>query len=82
MVKAYTSRRKSDGRPRKLRKSNNQRAQRRQARKIVEAKRGKKLPKKSLVHHKDTNTAHNSPKNLKVMSGRKSHGRLHPGKHK
>lgn len=78
--KAYTSRRKSDGRPRKLRKAANQRSQHRQARKIVEARRGGKLPKKSLVHHRDGRTTNNSPGNLCVLSGRRSHEKIHPGK--
>ena len=78
--KGFTSRRRSDGKPRKLRKARNQRAQRRQARKIVEARRGRKLKKKELVHHKDGKTTNNSPKNLKVIKGQKSHGKIHPGK--
>ena len=78
--KAYTSRRKSDGKPRKLRKATNKRSQMRQARKIVETRRGRRLPKKSLVHHRDGSTANNSPRNLTVLSGRRSHQRIHPGK--
>ena len=78
--KGFTSKRKSDGKPRKLRKARNERSQRRQARKIVEARRGKKLPKKSLVHHKDGRTSNNSPRNLKVVKGRRSHEKIHPGK--
>jgi hypothetical protein len=78
--KGYTSRRKSDGKPRKLRKATNQRSQRRQARKIVEARRGKKLSGKKLIHHRDGNTANNSPRNLQVVAGRRPHEKIHPGK--
>ena len=75
----FTSRRKSDGKPRKLRKATHPTALRRQARKIVEARRGKKLPAKSLVHH---SKGINSTKGLKVLKGRRSHQKIHPGKSK
>lgn len=73
----FTSRRKSDGKPRKLRKARHPTALRRQAHKIVEARRGKKLPAKSLVHH---SKGINSTSGLKVLSGRRSHQKIHPGK--
>ncbi len=78
--KAHTSDRKSDGKPRKLRKATNVRSQRRQAKAIVEERLGRKLKKGELVHHKDGKTSNNSPSNLKVVSGRKSHEKIHPGK--
>ena len=77
----YTSRRKSDGKPRKLRKATNQRSQRRQARMIVEARLGKKLPASSLIHHRDGRTPNNATKNLKVVKGQRTHERIHPGPH-
>jgi hypothetical protein len=73
----FTSRRRSDGKPRKLRKAKHPTALRRQARKIVEARRGKKLPKSSLVHH---GNGINSTKGLKILKGRRSHQRIHPGR--
>ncbi|KKM22555.1 hypothetical protein LCGC14_1624200 [marine sediment metagenome] len=78
--KISTSRRKSDGKPRKLRKVKNIRSARRQARRLVEVRIGRKLKKKELVHHKDGKTTNNSPKNLKVVRGQRRHGRIHPGK--
>jgi hypothetical protein len=78
MAKPYTSRRKSDGKPRKLRKATNIRSRRRQARRIVEARRGKKLGKKQLVHH---SKGIKSIKGLKVVGGQKKHQRIHPGPH-
>ena len=78
--KGFTSKRKSDGKPRKLRKATNERSQRRQAKAIVEARLGRKLKKGELVHHKDGNTANNSPKNLQIVKGRKPHEKIHPGK--
>ena len=74
---AFTSRRRSDGKPRKLRKARHPTALRRQARNIVEARRGKKLPKSSLVHH---SRGINSTSGLKVLKGRRSHQRIHPGR--
>ena len=79
MTKAFTSRRKSDGTPRKLRKTTNERAAARQARKIVEARRGRKLTRKELVHHRDDDRMNNSPANLCVVMGQKAHQRIHPG---
>ena len=73
----FTSRRKSDGKPRKLRKARHPTALRRQARKIVEARRGKKLPRGALVHHA---RGINNTSGLKVLSGRRSHQKVHPGK--
>lgn len=70
-----------DGSQRKLRPVTNVRAARRQARKIVENKIGRKLATSELVHHKDESRMNNSPKNLKVMKGQKEHGRLHPGEY-
>jgi len=78
--KISTSLRKSDGKPRRLRKVKNIRSARRQARRLVEVRLGHKLKKKELVHHKDGRTTNNSPKNLKVVKGQKRHGRIHPGK--
>jgi len=78
--KISTSRRKSDGKPRRLRKVRNTRSARRQARRLVEFRIGRKLKKKELVHHKDHKTTNNSSKNLKVIKGQKKHGRVHPGK--
>lgn len=76
MAKPYTSRRKSDGKPRKLRKATNIRSRRRQARKIVEARRGKKLGKKDLVHH---GSGIKSNRNLRVVKGQRRHNKIHPG---
>ena len=73
----FTSRRKSDGKPRKLRKAKHPTALRRQARKIVEARRGKKLKKTELVHH---SRGINNTNGLKVLKGRRSHQKVHPGK--
>lgn len=75
--KISTSRNK-DGKLRKMRKATNLRAIRRQARNIMATKRGRKLTKKELVHHKGSSFS-NTAKNLEVKSGRKSHGRIHPG---
>ena len=74
---AFTSRRKSDGKPRKLRKARHPTALRRQARKIVEARRGRKLPASALVHH---SRGINSTNGLKVLKGPRSHQKIHPGK--
>lgn len=79
-LKAATSKNK-DGSPRKLRKVTNVRAARRQARKIVENKIGRKLKTNELVHHKDESRMNNSPANLEVMKGQKEHGRIHPGEY-
>ena len=75
--KGYTSRRKSDGKPRKLRKATNERSQHRQARMIVEARRGKRLKRGALVHHEDGKTSNNSPSNLTIKSGRGPHESTH-----
>ena len=76
--KSFTSRNK-DGAPRKLRKTTNKRAARRQANKIVAA-RGGKMGSKDFVHHKDGNPLNNSPANLKKMGSHKAHTAIHPGK--
>ena len=78
MGRTVSTSRNKDGKPRKLRKVTNLRAARRQARNIAGFLRGRKLTKKELVHHKK-GSMNNSPKNLKVMSGRRSHGQTHPG---
>jgi hypothetical protein len=78
MTRVVSTSRNKNGKPRKLRKVTNLRAARRQARKIAGFMRGRKLGKKELVHHK-RGSMNNSPKNLKVMSGRRSHGGIHPG---
>lgn len=46
-----TSRRKSDGKPRKLRAAHNLRAKRRQARRVKEFQLGRKLGRTEIVHH-------------------------------
>ena len=74
----FTSRNK-DGRPRKLRKATHPRAIRRQARKIVEAMRGRKLSTEDMIHHSN-GLSNKSPKALKVVSSKKTHQRIHPGK--
>ena len=78
MKTGFTSRRKSDGKPRKLRKAVHPRALRRQARRIKEAQLGRKLAKNELVHHKGTLT-NNQPGVLAVVKGQKKHNKIHPG---
>lgn len=78
MPRKITTSKNKDGKPRKLRRVTNLRAARRQARKIAGQKRGRKLTKRELVHHKK-GSMNNAPSNLTVMSGRKSHGGIHPG---
>jgi len=79
MGRTVSTSRNKNGKPRKLRKVTNLRAARRQARKIAGFLRGRKLTSKELVHHK-RGAKNNSPSNLKIMSGRRSHGGIHPGK--
>jgi hypothetical protein len=69
----------ADGSQRKLRKVTNVRAARRQARKIMENKLGRKLSTGELVHHKDGTRFNNSPGNLGVTN-QKKHQKTHPGK--
>ena len=78
MVTISTSRNK-DGKPRRLRKVTNLRAGRRQARKMVEMRLGRKLKKSELVHHKTDGPLRNTPKNLTVVRGQKRHNAIHPG---
>lgn len=73
----FTSRRKSDGKPRKLRKATHPRALRRQARRIKEAQLGHRLKTGELVHHMGGLT---NQKALRVVKGQRSHERIHPGK--
>ena len=68
-----------DGSQRKLRAVTNVRAARRQARKIMENKLGKKLAEKDFVHHKDGTRFNNSAGNLGVISDKKKHQKIHPG---
>lgn len=74
----FTSRRKSDGKPRKLRLATHPRAIRRQARRIKEAQLGRKLRTEEMIHHSD-GLRNSSPKSLKVISSKKLHQRIHPG---
>lgn len=78
MTKAFTSRRKSDGKPRKLRAATHPRARRRQARMIKEATLGRKLKRSELVHHVG-GLNNNGPSALKVVKGQKIHQKIHPG---
>ena len=78
MAKAFTSRRKSDGKPRKLRAATHPRARRRQARMIKEAAIGRKLQRSELVHHAG-GLGNNGPGALKVVKGQKKHNKIHPG---
>ena len=75
---AFTSKKK-DGTPRRIRPVTNERAAARQARKIVEARLGRKLTRDELVHHRDDNRMNNSPANLRVVMGQKIHRKIHPG---
>ena len=78
MAGGYTSRRKSDGTPRKLREVTNVRAARRQARRILETRLGRKLQRGELVHHKDHDPLNNSPGNLTVVKGQRRHAETDP----
>ena len=75
-MQAYTSIRRSDGKPRLLRKVTNLRAAWRQARRIMEMILGFKLPRWLLVHHRDENPFNNDPKNLEITTHR-GHYALH-----
>jgi hypothetical protein len=72
----FTSRRKSDGKPRKLRKATHPRARRHQARRIKEASLKRKLRTSELVHH-SRGLGNNKPGTLKVMKGQKRHATRH-----
>ncbi len=74
----HTSIRKSDGKPRKLRKANHPRALRRQARRIKEQSLGRKLKTNERVHHK-TSLKDNRPGKLSVENAH-NHAIIHPGK--
>ena len=79
MVTKVSTSRNKDGKPRRLRKVTNLRAGRRQARKMVEMKLGRKLQKSELVHHKAGGPLKNTAKNLTVVKGQKRHNTIHPG---
>lgn len=72
-----TSRRKSDGKPRKLRKATNVRAIRRQARRVKEFQLGRKLSSKEIVHHEGalTNLRKNKVTTYKRHNAHHKHAR-------
>ncbi len=65
---SWTSLRKSDGRPRKLRVCTHEVASMRQARSIMAAQLGQAVPHRLVVHHRDNDHFNNRLENLALVT--------------